>query len=74
MENEIYPEKLENKLPKYVSISSSRNKQQLCYDKRVDGITKNLKMVLPDEYNINEQLEIFNEKIKAKYEGEDIVA
>ena len=74
LENEIYPEKLEKKLPKYVSINSSRNKKQLCYDKRIDGISKNLKMVLPDEYNINEQLEIFNEKIKAKYEGEDIVA
>jgi hypothetical protein len=30
-------------------------------------------MVLPDEYDINEQLKIFNEKIKAKYEGEYIV-
>ena len=72
LEKNIYPEKLENKLPKYVSISSSRNKEQLCYDKRVDGISKNLKMVLPDDYNINEQLEIFNERIKAKYEGEYI--
>lgn len=73
LENDIYPEKLESKLPKYVSINSSRNKQQLCYDKRVGGISKNLKMVLPDEYNIDEQLKIFNEKIKAKYEGEYII-
>lgn len=73
LENDIYPEKLESKLPKYVSINSSRNKQQLCYDKRVGGISKNLKMVLPDEYNIDEQLKIFNEKIKEKYEGEYII-
>jgi len=73
LENNIYPEKLESKLPKYVSINSSRNKQQLCYDKRIVGISKNLKMVLPNEYNIDEQLKIFNEKIKAKYEGEDIL-
>jgi len=73
LEKNIYPEKLESKLPKYVSINYSRNKEQLCYDKRIDGISKNLKMVLPDEYDINEQLKIFNEKIKAKYEGEYIV-
>jgi len=74
LEQNIYPEKLESKLPKYVSINCSRNKEQLCYDKRIDGISKNLKMVLPDEYDINEQLKIFNERIKAKYEGEDILA
>jgi hypothetical protein len=73
LDNDIYPEKLESKLPKYVSINSSRNKQQLCYDKRVGGISKNLKMVLPDEYDIDEQLKIFNEKIKEKYEGEYII-
>ena len=73
LENNIYPEKLESKLPKYVSMNSSRNKQQLCYDKRIGGISKNLKMVLPNEYDIDEQLKIFNEKIKAKYEGEYIL-
>jgi len=73
LENNIYPEKLESKLPKYVSINSSRSKQQLSYDKRIGGISKNLKMVLPDEYDIDEQLKIFNEKIKAKYEGEYIL-
>jgi hypothetical protein len=73
LENNIYPEKLESKLPKYVSINSSRSKQQLSYDKRIGVISKNLKMVLPDEYDINEQLKIFNEKIKAKYEGDDIL-
>jgi hypothetical protein len=73
LEKNIYPEKLESKLPKYVCINSTRNKQQLCYDKRIDGVSKNLKMILPEEYDIDEQLKIFNEKIKEKYQGESII-
>jgi hypothetical protein len=73
LEKNIYPEKLESKLPKYVCINSTRNKQHLCYDKRIDGVSKNLKMVLPEEYDIDEQLKIFNEKIKEKYQGESII-
>ena len=30
-------------------------------------------MVLPTEYDIDEQLKIFNEKIKEKYEDESIL-
>jgi hypothetical protein len=73
LENDIYPEKTQRELPKYVSIVFSRNKEQLCYDKRVDGISKNLKMVLPTEYDIDEQIKIFNEKIKGKYQDESII-
>ena len=29
-------------------------------------------MVLPDDYDLHEQLGFFNDKIKAKYEGESI--
>jgi inner membrane protein involved in colicin E2 resistance len=35
LENDIYPEKMQRNLPKHVSIVFSRNKEQLCYDKRV---------------------------------------
>jgi len=73
LENDIYPEKLENKLPKYISIITTRNKEHLCYDKREGNVRKNLKMVLPDEYDLDEQLRVFNEKIKEKYDGENIV-
>jgi hypothetical protein len=73
LENDIYPEKMKRNLPKHVSIVFSRNKEQLCYDKRVDGVSKNMRMVLPAEYDIAEQLKIFNEKIKEKYEGESIL-
>ena len=40
----------------------------LIFDKRL-----NLKMVLPEEYDLDEQLIILNDKIKAKYEGETIL-
>jgi hypothetical protein len=30
-------------------------------------------MVLPIEYDIDEQIKIFNEKIKEKYQGESII-
>ena len=73
LENDIYPEKMQRNLPKYVSIVVFRNKEQLFYDKRGGETRKNLKMVLPDEYDIVEQLKIFNEKIKEKYEGESIL-
>jgi len=73
LENDIYPEKMQRNLPKYVSIVVFRNKEQLCYDKRGGETRKNLKMVLPTEYDIDEQLKIFNEKIKEKYEGESII-
>jgi hypothetical protein len=72
LENDIYPEKNHRELPKYVSIVFSRNKEQLCYDNRSGEIRKSLKMVLPTEYDIDEQIKIFNEKIKGKYEGESI--
>lgn len=73
LENDIYPEKQQSKLPKYVSIILFRNKEHLYYDKRGGETRKNLKMVLPTEYNINEQIKIFNEKIKEKYDGESII-
>ena len=73
LENDIYPEKNQRELPKYVSIILFRNKEHLYYDKRGGETRKNLKMVLPTEYNINEQVKIFNEKIKEKYDGESII-
>jgi hypothetical protein len=73
LENDIYPEKTQRELPKYVSIILFRNKEHLYYDKRGGETRKNLKMVLPTEYDIEEQLKIFNKKIKEKYDGETII-
>ena len=74
LENDIYPEKGEPTLPKYVSLVVTREKPHLVYEKRiVDGKRLNIKMVLPEEYDLHDQLVILNEKIKEKYEGECIL-
>ena len=69
LENDIYPVKEEPKLPTYVSLLIFREKPHLVYEKRVNGKRLNLKMVLPDEYDLDEQLIVLNDKIKAKYEN-----
>jgi hypothetical protein len=74
LENDIYPEKSEQLLPKYVSLIVTREKPHLVYEKRiVDGKRLNVKMVLPEDYDLHEQLNILNKKIKEKYEGECIL-
>ena len=74
LENDIYPKKDEEILPKYVSLVVTREKPHLVYEKRiVDGKRLNVKMVLPEEYDLHDQLAILNEKIKDKYEGESIL-
>ena len=73
LENNIYPEKEELNLPKYVSLIFTREKHHLVYEKRADGKRLGLKMVLPSEYDLPEQLIILNEKICLKYKGESIL-
>ena len=73
LENDIYPVKEEPKLPTYVSLIVFREKPHLVYEKRVNGKRLNLKMVLPDEYDLDEQLIVLNDKIKEKYEDEFIL-
>jgi hypothetical protein len=50
-------------------MSEFRNKPHLVFDMRKDGSDKrlSLKMVLPAEYNLQDELERFREKITAKY-------
>jgi len=69
LENEIYPKKEELSLPKYVSLINFRVKPHLIFEKRVDDNRLNLKMVLPEEYDLQEQLELFIEKINIKYKN-----
>ena len=74
LENDIYPETNKVILPKYVSLVVTREKPHLIFEKRiVDGKRLNVKMVLPEDYDLQDQLEILNEKIKEKYEGETIL-
>ena len=73
LEKNIYPEKDEIILPKYISLIISRGKPHLVFEKIVDGKRLNIKMVLPEEYDLHEQLERLNKKIKIKYDNEYIV-
>jgi hypothetical protein len=68
LENDIYPEKNAPLLPKYISLIVARDKPHLVFEKRINGKRLNVKMVLPEEYDLEEQLIILNEKIKEKYE------
>ena len=67
LENDIYPEKDTPTLPKYVSLIIMREKEHLVYEKRIEGKRLNLKMVLPSSYDLKEQIDILDEKIKEKY-------
>ena len=73
LEKDIYPEKNEPILPKYISLIIMREKPHLVFEKRVDGKRLNIKMVLPSVYDLQEQLEFLNDKIKIKYENESIM-
>jgi hypothetical protein len=66
LENDIYPEKEVSKLPKYISLQIIRDKPHLVYEKRIVDKRVNIKMVLPEEYDLQEQLEKLDEKIKEK--------
>ena len=55
-------------LPKYYSLINSRGKPHLVYERRTeDGVRQNVKMVLPEEYILAEQLERIQEKVVTKY-------
>jgi len=70
---DVYPEVKEHILPKYVSLVIVREKQHFVFEKRTQDKRMALKMVLPEEYDLQEQLIILNEKIKEKYEGESVL-
>jgi len=63
-----YVEK-QSPLPMYFSMIHMREKPHLVYERRLeDGTRQNLKMVLPAEYDVGEQLERMRTKLTAKYE------
>ena len=68
LEHDIYPVS-DNTMPLYIREQESRGKPHLIFDRRVvDGPRQNLKMVLPEDYVLDEQLSIFGGKIKKKYD------
>ena len=72
LEKDIYPETKETGLPAFITIKNEREKLHLIFDKKGtnEDSTKriNLRMVLPRDYILEEQLRIFREKIKEKYD------
>ena len=74
LEKDIYPETKETGLPAFITIKNERNKFHLIFDKKgadADATKRfNLRMVLPTDYILEEQLAIFREKIKEKYDIE----
>jgi hypothetical protein len=67
LENDIYPEKDKPSLPKYVSLVIFRGKQHLVFEKIHLDKRMNLKMVLPENYDIHEQMMNLKIKIREKY-------
>lgn len=67
LEKDIYPEPPTSKLPKYISLIITRGKPHLVFEKRLEDKRLNLKMVIPEDYDLEEQLENLCEKVKQKY-------
>jgi hypothetical protein len=68
LESDIYPESNDTGLPTHVTIKNERDKLHMIFDKKDKEARLNLRMVLPENYNLEEQLSIFREKIKTKYQ------
>ena len=69
LDNDIHPDKNEDKLPTYISLKIARDKPHLIFDKRGDdGQRMNVRMVLKPDYDLRDELVKFREKIKAKYD------
>ena len=62
------PPSEEPELPKYHSLVIARGKPHLVYERRCEnGVRQNIKMVLPEEYDITEQIKRIQDKVIAKY-------
>jgi hypothetical protein len=71
LKNNIYPTNIKQNevLPKHITIKVERGKKHLIFDKKDNDSTRlNLRMVLPDEYSLEEQVPLFVKKIKVKYD------
>lgn len=69
----VFPEAPDNGLPNYVSlnINTAANKAHLIYERRVKpDVRQSLKMVIPAEHVLVEQLAKLNQKVVAKYGAE----
>jgi hypothetical protein len=70
LEKDILPEDttLVAVLPKYMSLVVMREKPHLVYERRrIDGVREGLRVVLPENYKIEDEIAKLKEKVKAKY-------
>jgi hypothetical protein len=72
LENNIYPVKEIPSLPTYFSMVVMREKYHLVYEKRMNGKRLNMKMVLPEDYDLDTQMEFFKEKLNEKYKDMEL--
>jgi hypothetical protein len=72
LENNIYPVKEFPSLPTYFSMVVMREKYHLVYEKRMNGKRLNMKMVLPEDYDLDTQLEFFKKKLNEKYKDMEL--
>ena len=54
-------------LPKYISLIVMREKPHMVYERRRDGGREVLRMVLPQNYTIEDEIAKMKEKVEAKY-------
>lgn len=69
LENDVQPksQKEISGLPNYVRYVEKENKKWLIYEKRTKEQRQSIKMTLPVEYNINEQITMLMNKVNDKY-------
>ena len=71
LEKGIFPEDTapETVLPKYFSLVVVREKPHLVYERRrpEDGVREGLRMVLPANYTIEDEIVKLKQKVEAKY-------
>ena len=69
LEKGIYPEDTApaSVLPKYLSLIVVREKPHMVYERRHDGVREGLRMVLPQNYTIEDEIAKMKEKVEAKY-------
>ena len=58
-------------LPNYVSYSMARERLHLVFERRLKDKRYNLKMILPKDYNLADELVNFRGKVIAKYGNDD---
>ena len=77
LENDMYPDdEIDSdipKIPKYLSLCLSRGKPHLVFEKYIDEKRLNLKMVLPDEYDITAEILRIKNKVKDKYDFDIVI-